>query len=580
MLKHWWERWPGRLEAELQALDRAQIAYRQDDEAFRQGFVKLHLEQVIAGERINLTAIFPDFYPKHRFEVFAENLDLKHHQNPFEKNLCLIGRSALNWNTTDLLADYLEQRLPVVLKAAVSDDLKAISALEERQGEPFSGYYPCLPESMIIVDSSWEIPLTESFGELQISFIANRIISRPSRSSFLSSMRGAVENIFGGNGAILCHTKESTFKLFSHKLTGRWIRMTTGIRECDPSQFFKQVVMARQDLAHPRWTKLNGLRYDLIGVLFPEEVRWRETGNGWVFLLRVEKGNGSKRQKGTALVRAGRAGQNDLHSRIPELSPLIEKHVAIIGLGGLGAPSTIELARAGVGTLKILDIDFVDPGTVVRWPFGFTAAGHSKVDFIQNFIDQNYPYTNVESWLHRLGAVRQENSSSDLEVLSKILSDTDLVLDASTDLNVHDLLAELSKEIGIPYVYLFSTHGGWGGLVAQIRPNRRTAGCWLCLQYALDDGTIPEPLGNSKGFIRPTGCSDPTFTGTAFDISEVALEGVRTVIGELCVGSGSGYPQASWDVALLSLRDENGQRTPPRWETYNLARHPSCPNTH
>ena len=59
-------------------------------------------------------------------------------------------------------------------------------------------------------------------------------------------------------------------------------------------------------------------------------------------------------------VRAGRAGREDLTSRIPELSQLHKKTVTVIGLGCLGAPSVLELARCGVGEIRIIDFDIVE----------------------------------------------------------------------------------------------------------------------------------------------------------------------------------------------------------------------------
>src|SRR5579864_9007258 len=46
---------------------------------------------------VELRAEFPDFYPYVRPEVYATTLDLERHQNPFGKNLCLLGRRSDVW---------------------------------------------------------------------------------------------------------------------------------------------------------------------------------------------------------------------------------------------------------------------------------------------------------------------------------------------------------------------------------------------------------------------------------------------------------------------------------------------------
>src|SRR5438445_9559550 len=110
---------------------------------------------------------------------------------------------------------------------------------------------------------------------------------------------------------------------------------------------------------------------------------------------------------GRALVRAGRAGEADLAARIPWMPALREKTVACFGLGALGAPAAVELAKAGVGTLRLLDPDYVDPATAGRWPLGVGVAGLPKAKALEWFIGSNWPWIalHLESW--RIGAVRQ-----------------------------------------------------------------------------------------------------------------------------------------------------------------------------
>jgi molybdopterin/thiamine biosynthesis adenylyltransferase len=45
---------------------------------------------------------------------------------------------------------------------------------------------------------------------------------------------------------------------------------------------------------------------------------------------------------------------------------LAEAHVAIVGCGAMGAASASLLSRAGVGTLTLIDRDFVEPSNLQR----------------------------------------------------------------------------------------------------------------------------------------------------------------------------------------------------------------------
>ena len=45
---------------------------------------------------------------------------------------------------------------------------------------------------------------------------------------------------------------------------------------------------------------------------------------------------------------------------------LAQAHVAIVGCGAMGAASASLLARAGIGTLTLIDRDFVEPSNLQR----------------------------------------------------------------------------------------------------------------------------------------------------------------------------------------------------------------------
>src|SRR6266705_1979637 len=91
------------------------------------------------------------------------------------------------------------------------------------------------------------------------------------------------------------------------------------------------------------------------------------------------------------LIRANRYGEKDRQVRAPELNCLASRSVGVFGLGCVGAPSAMELARAGVSRLWLVDRDMVDPATALRWPLGITAAGIPKSHALAEFIHSNYP---------------------------------------------------------------------------------------------------------------------------------------------------------------------------------------------
>ena len=80
------------------------------------------------------------------------------------------------------------------------------------------------------------------------------------------------------------------------------------------------------------------------------------------------------------------------------------------------------------------------------------------------------------------------------------------------------------------------------------------------------------PAGPVSG-IQVRGCASPTFAGAMFDSTELSLQVVRCVVGDLSTH----YPQYPWDYAMLAMRDPGGEIIVPNWQTATLAPHPECP---
>jgi molybdopterin/thiamine biosynthesis adenylyltransferase len=276
-----------------------------------------------------------------------------------------------------------------------------------------------------------------------------------------------------------------------------------------------------------------------------------------------------------AIIRAGYAGPDDLRARMPELTPLADKTVVVFGLGCVGAPSALELVRAGVGQVRLVDHDLVDPATVGRWPFGLAAAGHPKVDVLAEFIRREYPYTKSEPHRFRIGAARDETGENEQAFLQRATQGASLIYDATSEFGVQLFLSAFARDAGIPYISATGTNGGWGGEVLRVLPDPASA-CWGCYCRRYQDATFRAPSANTTEFIQPAGCSDPTFTGAGFDLAHVALFGVRAAVSTLCAGRPGGYPRMDWDLMVISFRDPAGLLIEPRVDCLKLVQHPDC----
>lgn len=281
------------------------------------------------------------------------------------------------------------------------------------------------------------------------------------------------------------------------------------------------------------------------------------------------------------MIRTSRVGPSDLFERLPELQGVENHSVAVFGLGCIGAPSAIELAKAGIGELRILDGDFVDPGTVRRWPVGLSAAGLRKVDVIKQLLRRDYPYTKVKPFDVRLGGTVlgpiPPVYKSDLKIVSEMVEGMSLIYDATAEYGVQSFLSQIARNCGIPYISVDGTQGGWGGRICRILPGTDKP-CWACFISALGVTIRPPPAApNATGVIQPEGCGEPTFTGAGFDLAQLALSGVRMAVSTLCAGAEERYPKTDWDVMIVAFRNGSGRLIRPRFRTYKLKRNPECP---
>jgi len=78
--------------------------------------------------------------------------------------------------------------------------------------------------------------------------------------------------------------------------------------------------------------------------------------------------------------------------------------VAVCGLGGLGSNVAIALARAGVGTLHLVDFDRVDLSNLNRQQYTVAQLGQFKTEALRETLAAIAPYCDVETTTMRLTA--------------------------------------------------------------------------------------------------------------------------------------------------------------------------------
>src|SRR5881275_2731353 len=128
------------------------------------------------------------------------------------------------------------------------------------------------------------------------------------------------------------------------------------------------------------------------------------------------------------------------HTLIPEIGvegqlKLLDAKVLLLGAGGLGSPSALYLAAAGVGTLGIVDDDEVDESNLQRQVIHTTdRVGTPKTESARKTIESLNPDVDVVEHRTRLSA----------ENIIEIISEYDVLVDGADNFPTRYLLNDAS----------------------------------------------------------------------------------------------------------------------------------------
>jgi ThiF family len=564
-MQSWPERHPGRLDYELACFAELGLDFELDAE-LRQRTGKIRLCGAIShnGKQIALEVAYPDLFPYLRPEVYAKELQLDRHQNPYEGNLCLLDRSSRAWKPSYTAAWLVAEKVPYLLDL-LDVGGKEMALAESPQGEPFSTYFPGVPGTVVFIPEEMVGLGSESqagSGRIGVASIEGpRLALRGAIVELVEKRRG------GRKTRHLAKAEQRILERFNGtQLPFRWVRLPQLPTENTAAALLEAIAREQPGFATPRWEQVADGEIAIVGAVFAEEVRQGQFEDGWLFAIRARTPAGVSEPY---LVRGDRLSRADLEARLPETIRLAEDTVALAGLGALGGAMAIELAKGGLGTLRGLDFDVVEAGTTTRWVAGITTAGRLKAGYLNERITVDYPYTRFEPVLMQIGGSCRGDTESELEVLDAFLGGAALLIDATAEIGIQQALAAAAEEYEIPALFVSATEGARGGIVARVHPPQ--GGCWLCLQMALESGAIPLPPHSAESLnVQPRGCSDLTYIGAGFDLLPIAAQGTRLAAATLAPGAETGSV-----VFVCSLPGD--PLLPPDWSRHTLDRNPECP---
>lgn len=175
---------------------------------------------------------------------------------------------------------------------------------------------------------------------------------------------------------------------------------------------------------------------------------------------------------------------------------LAASHAAIVGLGALGSAIAELLARAGVGTLTLIDRDVVEPTNLQRQCL---------------YAERDLELPKAEAGARRLAEINSNlrliplvrdfsagNAEASLSLAGAAAGRPGVLLDGADNFDARYLLNDLSVKHAVPYVY-----GGVVGTRGMRMPVVPPAG--PCLRCVFPDAPAPgtQPTCDTAGVLGP-----------------------------------------------------------------------------
>jgi molybdopterin-synthase adenylyltransferase len=224
--------------------------------------------------------------------------------------------------------------------------------------------------------------------------------------------------------------------------------------------------------------------------------------------------------------------------RFPQLGEagqraLLKSRVTLCGCGALGTVLANHLARAGVGSIRIIDRDFIETHNLQR-----------QVLFDENDVAENLPKAEAAARKLRAinSAIRIEPVVTDIDHTNIIdlVSDADLILDGTDNFETRYLINDAAVKLGKPWVY--------GGVIgSEGQTMTILPGTTPCLRCLIETAPPPgmTPTCETAGVLGPA---------VAVIASFEAIEAIKILSGNLDARNCNLIMVDVWDWTFRQLK--------------------------
>lgn len=232
-----------------------------------------------------------------------------------------------------------------------------------------------------------------------------------------------------------------------------------------------------------------------------------------------------------------------ISSRIQNVS---DKSVAIVGLGSIGSKIAASLARTNVKKFRLVDDDIFLPENLCRNELDGRNIGEHKVEAVKDLLRYISRDIEVQSSIFSIGG---QESSSQLDRELELIKDCDVIIDATANPIVFNLLGILAERYQKPLLWAQVFGGGIGGLLARYRPGRDASPSQMRQAYILYADQHPFPSALHRSPYSSATDTDDFLSAIDSDVSLLAAHMARLAVDTM-VSKESSYP---YSIYLLGF---------------------------